>query len=188
MSLSTEARIVQRLVERFDALRTAVRCIYAQEVWLLTWGHISKGAKRVRADFVVSLDGGPLLVVECKGDLDRPAALGDALRQCSDYARAQVAGAQTVGNSTPRAWMSQPIRWAALAYNYNSQPVHVEQHRDAADRLFGPSNVGFLRLDKWQGLKFTLGADRYWSEAHGWRENAAARTVRIGSQREGVSE
>jgi hypothetical protein len=186
--MSVEAAISARLAERFEWLRAEGRCEYAAEVWLLTWGHIGKGAQRVRSDYVVSFDGGPLLVVEVKGAFGRQAEMGDALRQTADYARAQVAAAQTVGNAVPRAWHGAPIRWAALAYHYRATPDHLKPAEDAAQRLFGPQNVGFLTNDKWQGLKFTLGADRYWSEANGWRENAAARTVRVGSQRKGAPE
>lgn len=186
--MSIEANISARLAERFEVLRAEGRCEYAAEVWLLTWGHIGKGAQRVRADFVLSLDGGPLLVVEVKGRFGRGVEMGDALRQTADYARAQVAAAQTVGNDVPRAWHGAPIRWAALAYDYAALPEHLAGHQEAAHRLFGPQNVGFLTNDRWQGLKFTLGGDRYWSDKHGWRENAAARTVRVGSQRQGAPE
>lgn len=181
MTGSVEDQIKARLEARFTALAAEDRCTYAREVWLLTWGHIAKGAKRVRADFVVCLDGGPLLAVECKGTIARMVDLGDALRQAGDYSRAQVAP-QLVGPGIPP--VGAPIRWAALAFNYGSMSEPVQRHEEAAHRLFGPANVGFLRVDKWQGLKFVLGADRYWSEAHGWRENAMARTTRVGSQRE----
>lgn len=183
MAESIEDQIKARLEARFENLAHDDRCVYAREVWLLTWGHIAKGAKRVRADFVVSFDGGPLLAVECKGELTRAAELGDALRQTGDYARAQVAP-QVVQAGFPRIWIGQPIRWAALAFKYDATKEFVHEHEKAAHRLFGPSNVGFLRVDKWQGLKFVLGGDRYWSEKEGWRENAMTRTTRIGSQRE----
>ena len=96
---------------------------------------------------------------------------------------AQVAP-QVVQDGFPRCWIGQPIRWAALAFKYDATKEFVHEHEKAAHRLFGPSNVGFLRVDKWQGLKFVLGGDRYWSEKESWRENAMTRTTRIGSQRE----
>jgi hypothetical protein len=185
--MSEEDLIKERLTARFEKLHTEGRCVFAREVWLMTWGHITKGAQRVRADFVASLDGGPLLAVECKGSFCRQAEIGDALRQTGDYARAQVAP-QEVKNRLPPTWVGNPIRWAALAYNYRSIPPHIQPAAEAAHRLFGPSNVGFLTVDKWQGLKFILGADRYWSEANGWRVNAMVRTTRLGTQRMGVSE
>lgn len=183
--VSVEAAIVERLTQRFDALSTEGRCTFATEVWLLTWGHIAKGAKRVRADFVVCFDGGPLLAVECKGRPAKAAEFGDALRQTGDYARAQVAP-QVIPEGMPQAWIGLPIRWAALAFDYEAQSDWLAEHERAAHRLFGSSNVGFLRVDRWQGLKFMLGGDRYWSEAHGWRENALSRNSRVGSQRDGI--
>lgn len=183
MTESVEDMIKARLAKRFAALAAEDRCAFADEVWLLTWGHIAKGAKRVRADFVVSLDGGPLLAVECKGAIGRAAELGDALRQTGDYARAQVAP-QVIRVGLPQSWIGAPIRWAALAFKYDATREWVEQHEKAAHRLFGPANVGFMRVDKWQGLKFVLGGDRYWSERESWRENAMMRTTRVGSQRE----
>lgn len=181
MGESVEDIVKARLEARFSALALEDRCAFAREVWLLTWGHIAKGAKRVRADFVVSLDGGPLLAVECKGTITHMVELGDAMRQAGDYARAQVAP-QLVGPGIPP--VGAPIRWAALAFNYASMSEPVSRHEEAAHRLFGPANVGFLRMDRWQGLKFVLGSNRYWSEAHGWRADALTRTTRVGSQRE----
>ena len=42
--MGAEPAIVRRLQERFTTLRDAGRCEFAQEVRVLSWGHIARGA------------------------------------------------------------------------------------------------------------------------------------------------
>lgn len=180
MTESVETRIVARLVERFAALRGAGRCTFAQEVRVLSWGHIGKGVQTIRADFVVSLDDAPLLAVECKGRMEQPVELGKALSQCDDYARARV-GANDASR-TPPAWIGLPIWAAALAFDAPGSRDTVQAHAAMAHRIVGPRNVGFLEREQ-RGLCFRLGGERWWSEWSGWRADAFARGTRIGSGR-----
>lgn len=175
---SIEARIVARLVERFTALGD--RCVMGQEVRVLSWGHIAKGAKVIRADFVVSLDDAPLLAVEVKGRFDQPVELGRALSQCDDYARAQI-GANDIAR-VPPSWNGRPIWAAALAFDLAKSEPNVQAHAAMAPRIVGPRNVGFLEAED-RGLCFRLGGERWWTEWNGWRADAFARGVRIGSGR-----
>jgi hypothetical protein len=180
MPNSVEDRIVARLEQRFGALRDAGRCVFAREVRVLTWGHIAAGSKTVRADFVISLDDSPMLAVEVKGRFDQPVDLGKALSQCDDYARAQI-GANDMAR-VPHAWVGRPIWGAVLAFDVAGSREAVQAHTLSAHRIMGPRNVGFLERED-RGLCIRLGGERYWSEWNGWRADAFARGVRIGSAR-----
>lgn len=178
--MSIEARIVERLLGRFTDLRAAGRCIFGHEVRVLTWGHIEKGAQTVRPDFVVSFDDGPLCAIEVKGRLEKPVELGRALSQCDDYARSRI-GANDA-SKVPVAWLGRPIWAAFLAFDLPGSEEAVRQHAAMAPRIVGPRNVGLFSSDHC-GLTLHLGGERYWSEARGWRADAFARGVRIGSGR-----
>lgn len=178
--MSVEDRIVARLELRFAALRDEGRCVYAREVRVLTWGHIAKGPQTGRADFVLSLDDSPLIAVECKGRMEQPAELGRALSQCDDYARAQI-GVNDLAR-VPREWSGRPIWGAALAFDAAGSRESVQAHALSAHRIVGPRNVGFLERED-RGLCLRYGGERYWSEWSGWRTDAFARGVRIGSGR-----
>lgn len=181
--MSVEARIVARLVERFTALCDAGRCVLGREVRVLTWGHIERGAQTVRPDMVVSLDDGPLCAIEVKGRLEKPADLGRALSQCDDYARSRVAANDAA--KVPVSWMGRPVWGAFLAFDLPGSEEAVRQHAAMAPRIVGPRNVGLLSSDHC-GLTLHMGGERYWSEARGWRADAFARGVRIGSSRAGA--
>lgn len=180
---SVEARIVARLTERFASLGADGRCLFAAEVRVLTWGHISKGAQVVRADFMVSIDDSPLLAVECKGRMEQPVELGRALSQCDDYARATI-GANDAAK-VPRGWVGRPVWAAVLAFDEAGSRDIVQAHAAMAHRIVGPRNVGFLTRED-RGLCIRLGGERYWTEWAGWRADAFARGVRIGSGRTGA--
>lgn len=180
MTESVEARIVARLVERFSDLRDAGRCAFAQEVRVLSWGHIGKGVQTIRADFVVSFDDAPLVAVECKGRLEQPVDLGRALSQCDDYARAQIG--VNDARAVPQAWLGKQIWAAALAFDLPGSRETVQAHATMAHRIVGPRNVGFLERGG-RGLCLRIGGERYWSEWNGWRADAFARGTRIGSGR-----
>lgn len=180
-----EARIVAALRKRFFLLEEAGRCSFAEEVRLLSWGHISDGKPHVmRADFVVTWDDGPLIAIECKGRFEARTDLGKVLSQAGDYARAEV-GANAI-DKVPPSWVGKPIWAAALAFDYQNSSERSQRAMDEAHRLYGPRNVGFLTVDRWQGLKFTLGADRYWSEEYRWRVGACLRGLRVGSGRKDI--
>lgn len=182
--MGIEARIVARLVARFTALRDAGRCAFAQEVRVLSWGHIALGAKTIRPDFIVSMDESPLIAVEVKGAMEQPAELGRALGQCDDYARARM-GANDV-SKVPQSWIGRPIWAAALAFHFEGSSDGVRAHADMAHRIVGPRNVGFLAREA-RGLCLRLGGERYWSEWNGWRTDAFSRGVRVGSARQAVA-
>ncbi len=180
MEGSFETRIVARLVQRFSELRDGGRCVFGQEVRVLSWGHIGKGVQTIRADFVVSLDDAPLVAIECKGRLEQPVELGRALSQCDDYARARV-GANDAAK-TPPAWIGRPIWASALAFDLPGSRETVQAHAAMAHRIVGPRNVGFLEREE-RGLCLRLGGERWWTEWNGWRADAFARGTRIGSGR-----
>ena len=180
MSKSIEACIVQRLAKRFQRLTAEGRCLFAQEVRVLSWGHIGKGVQTVRADFGVSLDDSPLLAIECKGRLEQPVELGRALSQCDDYARAKV-GANDAAR-VPISWIDRPIWGAALAFDLPGSRETVQAHATMAHRIVGPRNVGFLERED-RGLCLRLGGERWWTEWSGWRADAFARGTRLGSGR-----
>jgi hypothetical protein len=179
--MSVEDRITERLQGHFLRLGAAGRCLWAREVRVLTWGHISHGAKIVRADLVVSIDDGPLCAIEVKGRFEQPVDLGKALSQCDDYARATV-GANDAAK-VPPAWIGRPIWGAFLACDLDSSRDTVQQHAQMAHRIVGPRRVGFIARED-RGLCLRLGGERYWSEWNGWRADAFARGVRIGSSKD----
>lgn len=181
--MSREQQIVERLGARFAALHEAGRCMFAQEVRVQTWGHIAKGAKMIRADFIVSLDDAPLCAVEVKGQLEQPVELGRALSQCDDYARATI-GVNDV-TKVPRLWFGKPVWAAFLAYDRPGSRLTVQDHDVRAQRIYGPRNVGFLEREE-RGLCLRLGGERWWTEWYGWRADAFSRNTRIGSGRNGA--
>jgi hypothetical protein len=186
--MSVEARIVERLELRFKELSEQGRCIFAKEVRVLTWGHISEGTPRmVRPDFVVSWDHGPLVAIECKGRFEDRTDLGRALSQSADYARAKIG--INAADRVPQDWLDRPIWAAALAYDYTNCELKIKTAHEEAHRIYGPRNVGFLKTlifvsdQEKRGIVFTLGGERYWSEERGWRKDALVRGVRVGSGR-----
>ena len=175
-----EAAISSHLRQHLERLATLGRCVWRAEVRLLAWTHASKSRPDVlRLDFIAQFDAGPLVGIEVKRRLDRPAELGRALTQCAQYASAQVAAAQA--QRVPAEWISQPLAGVFLRLDSRNLSADVAAHAAAATRLFGPAGVGFASVTKWDGLRLDICAGRWWSERDGYRADALARKFRVGN-------
>lgn len=175
-----EADVSAALREHLDRLVHEGRCVYRPEVWLGVWTHSLRGAMdRLRIDYVAQLDGGPLIGIEVKRRPDKPVELGRALHQCSQYATAVVA-VQAADRIVP-AWLGQPLKAVFLRVDQRGMAEAIQEHAKAAVRLYGPANVGFAYLTKWNGLNLNIGGDRWWCERYGYRANAMDRTSRVGN-------
>ena len=168
----TEPQLKARLESVFAALEG--RCIWRKEVRMLCWTHAGRvKADMLRIDYVLQLDDGPLVGVEVKAPLKRAAELGQSLFQATQYAAGMVAP------STPdrivQSWVGKPLLAVFLYTQWGALDAYVVKHADAAQRLYGPANVGMLGLDPHHGLKLTLCADRLWSTTYGWNHGSIAR-------------
>lgn len=180
VSAAPEADVSAALREHLDRLTSEGRCIYRPEVWLGVWTHALRGQMdRLRIDYVMSLDGGPLIGIEVKRRPDSEADLGRHMRQCSQYA-AGIIAVQAADRIVP-AWLGQPLMAVFLRVDQRGMDEAVQQSAKAAVRLFGPSNVGFAYVTKRNGVNLNIGGDRWWCERYGYRANAMDRTVRIGN-------
>lgn len=169
MSGKTEPELVDRLKAIFGRLSDAGRCTWRPEVRLLHWIRGGK-TKTLRADFVASVDGSPLLAFEVKRAAEHAADLGRHLLQCADYARCVVAPASA--ERDVQMWIQQPIRAAFLFTDPASMRPYVREHATAARRLFGPARVGFAFDHSRRGLLMQLCDESvFWSEWD-WRGGA----------------
>lgn len=185
----TEQEVSDRFRAHLVRLTEHGRCVWRPEVRLQAWAHAAHGKMAtLRADYVLTLDGGPLLAVDVKRPPDSGSDIGRAHEQVRQYAGAVVAVA-TYDRVVP-AWVGQPLFAAFLLYDSRHLSEarsigcpSIADHIAAAARLFGPGNVGFVRYQPHCGLRLELGGDRWWSERDGYRGNAFARGIRVGSQR-----
>jgi hypothetical protein len=177
---ATEAEVSARLRARLDLLRKQGRCEYRAEVGLSCWVHgIRNQAERLRIDYVASFDGGPLVGLEVKRCPAKAADLGRALVQCAQYAAGVVAPALV--SRVPAAWVGQPLKACFLYVDQHGMSDFVLDHARAAPRLFGPANVGFAYISRWQGFLLQLAAERFWSERYGSGAMATNKLFRRGN-------
>lgn len=186
-----EAEISAFLRQQLERLAEAGRCEWRAEVRILAWTHIKRGQPdTLRLDYVACLDGGPLVGFEVKRRPATAADLGRALYQSAQYASGQVAGQAF---SVPQDWVGRPLKAVFLAVDRRGITDHLAKHLEAAERLFGPANVGFCTFapkDRPGGLnsyyrtpelRLTLSAERWWSERNSYRADAMAKTNRTGN-------
>lgn len=165
----TEPELADRLQHIFLRLEEVGRCVWRREVRLLHWGARGK-VSTLRADFVASLDGSPLMAFEVKRAAPKAADLGRHLLQCADYARSVVA--PMVAEKGVQAWVQQPIRATFLFTDPAAMRPWVREHAKHARRLFGPARVGFAFDHARRGLLLQLCDDTtFWSEFD-WRGDA----------------
>lgn len=175
-SRESERDLVARLHAELD--RLGQRCVWRQEVWMLCHTHAArKGMERLRIDVVADLDG-RLIGIEAKAPPQQAVEIGRALLQCAQYAAGIIAPANRDG--LPRAWIEQPLTAVFLLQNQVRQDDFMARHRDAAHRLFGPANVGFLVRERY-GLCLRLSAERFWTERRGYHQGMLTKLSRGGS-------
>lgn len=180
--MTVEAEVSAGLRTHLERLAAEGRCEWRPEVRLLAWTHASKTrADTLRIDYVCSFDGGPLVGIEVKRRPDQPVELGRALFQCAQYAAAVVA--PQLATRVPQAWVGQPLKAVFLRVDRRGMRETVEEHAKAAVRLYGPANVGFLHVTRWNGVLLNIGGDRWWCERWGYRANAFDRGSRVGNGR-----
>ena len=166
---------------RLSRLSAEGRCEWRKEVRMLCFAHAKDGGPRtLRVDFAAKIDG-ILIGLEVKASPQTGADLGRCLTQCAEYSRG-VVGAATP-DRVPQEWVGQPFLATFFVSDSTGAPPSVIEHAQYAQRLFGPSNVGFLRrhyrFDTY--FELFLCADRAWSREWGWHRGLINKTARVGN-------
>ena len=148
--------------------RLGPRFTWYPQVDMLCWTHSLKGsADRLRIDYVAQIDNGAIIGIEAKAAPQHPRDFGRALFPCSQYAHGYIAPATV--DRVPPGWIGKPLTAVFLWSKWNEMPPHLASHGQAAHRLYGPANVGFM-FRTTRRLEMRLCGERFWCELYGFHK------------------
>ena len=187
----TEKGFSAELERRLNLLVAAGRCEWSKEIRMVCFTHAARAAGEVlRIDYVAMIDG-ILVGFEVKRAPDRPAEIGQFCYQASQYA-CGVIGANASHKGVDK-WTGKPLfavfvvtrSWDRSGWNRPTINTlqYLDAHLEAAHRLWGPANVGFLTWECRypEAFELHLCADRVWSFEWGWHRGMVEKGSRSGN-------
>lgn len=148
-----------------------------KEITMTCRPHMSLPAMSLfRIDYVAIISE-ELIGIEVKPSPKKMRDLGSYFSQALQYGSGIITNhPKWKGRSLQKVFIYTPLD--------RDNSILIWRHYASAQRLFGPSNVGFIMLSN-RGLVFRLSAENYWQEAYPTRMHASLKnkTYPFGSGR-----